>query len=173
MSVEITVSKTFTFEASHILPHHPGKCAQLHGHSWTLVVGVKGLVHKGTGFVVDFYDVSRVVKEHVVDKLDHSHLGAGVADYCSGLRSKRFYPYLGPNFYPTSENLTIAIAHILKPLIKELHQDVRLHTVQINETCTSSATWCADDEPFGDQGQPKHPSTRVPAPRGLGDLGLD
>lgn len=146
---EITVSKTFTFEASHILPNHPGKCARLHGHSWVLVVSVKGQIRPSTGFVVDFYDVSKMVQQNIIDQLDHSHLGAGTVYTYErpGVQTSMSVPYLGPNFYPTSENLCHAIAKILQPLVKELSSHARLYAIEIRETCTSSARWCADDTP--------------------------
>ena len=34
------VKRSFTFESAHRLPHHPGKCRELHGHSYRLVVTV-------------------------------------------------------------------------------------------------------------------------------------
>ena len=37
------IGKTFTFEAAHWLPHHPGKCWKLHGHTWTVEVELKFL----------------------------------------------------------------------------------------------------------------------------------
>lgn len=155
----LTISKTFTFEASHILPNHSGKCARLHGHSWVLVVSVKGAIDKKTGFVADFYDISQVVKEHVVDKLDHTHLGCGVA-MTPGMKITPI-PYLGESFYPTSENLCIAIAHILKTFIKELSPHVRLYSIEVRETCTSAARWCADDEPTLDD-RPTFPGVDYP-----------
>jgi len=53
------------------LPRHPGKCRELHGHSYELVVTVEGPVEPGSGMVVDFSDLKRVVREEVVDRLDH------------------------------------------------------------------------------------------------------
>ena len=34
------VRRRFGFEAAHRLPNHPGKCRELHGHSYVLVVTV-------------------------------------------------------------------------------------------------------------------------------------
>ena len=33
--------RTYRFEASHVLPRHPGRCRQLHGHSYTLIVVIE------------------------------------------------------------------------------------------------------------------------------------
>lgn len=71
------ITKTYRFEASHVLPHHNGKCANLHGHSYRLDVSVEGPLLAGgpqAGMVMDFAELSRAVKQHVVDRLDHTHL---------------------------------------------------------------------------------------------------
>ena len=71
------IRKSFTFEAAHVLPHHPGKCARLHGHSYRLDVALEGTLQEGgpaAGMVEDFDVVSRIVKEAVVSELDHRSL---------------------------------------------------------------------------------------------------
>jgi len=73
MAEEITLNKVFSFDAAHKLPFHKGKCSQLHGHTWKLVVSVKGSVNK-EGMVVDFLDIKKQVEERVISKLDHSYL---------------------------------------------------------------------------------------------------
>ncbi|HUC43773.1 MAG TPA: 6-carboxytetrahydropterin synthase QueD [Candidatus Sulfotelmatobacter sp.] len=65
------VKRTFEFEAAHRLPHHPGKCRELHGHSYRLVVSVQRPVDPGTGLAVDFADVKAAVRREAVDRLDH------------------------------------------------------------------------------------------------------
>lgn len=69
-----TITKRFTFEASHYLPNYKGKCANLHGHTWTLWVSVDGEVNKQTGMVMDFGDLKQIVEELIIKKLDHAHL---------------------------------------------------------------------------------------------------
>ena len=71
------IRKSFTFEAAHVLPNHPGKCARLHGHSYRLDVALEGPLQAGgpaAGMVEDFDVVSRIIKEAVVSKLDHRSL---------------------------------------------------------------------------------------------------
>ena len=66
------VRRSFDFEAAHQLPHHPGKCRRLHGHSYRLVVAVDGSPDATTGMVIDFSDLKRIVKARVLDRLDHA-----------------------------------------------------------------------------------------------------
>jgi 6-pyruvoyltetrahydropterin/6-carboxytetrahydropterin synthase len=76
--VDATITKSFSFEASHQLPHHRGKCSKLHGHSYVAEISVKGPIQEETGepesgMVVDFDELSRAAKE-IIDSFDHSHL---------------------------------------------------------------------------------------------------
>jgi 6-pyruvoyltetrahydropterin/6-carboxytetrahydropterin synthase len=73
----VIIKKSFTFEAAHVLPHHPGKCGRLHGHSYRLEVALEGPLQRAgaaAGMVEDFEVVSRVVKGAVVSQLDHRSL---------------------------------------------------------------------------------------------------
>jgi len=64
----------FDFEAAHRLPHHQGKCKDLHGHSYRLVVSVERKVAPDSGMAIDFADLKRVVRRDVVDRLDHTFI---------------------------------------------------------------------------------------------------
>jgi len=66
------VCKIFRFDAAHYLPEYEGKCRNMHGHTWTLEVEVSGSVRKG--MVMDFAVLKSLVKEKVIDCLDHSLL---------------------------------------------------------------------------------------------------
>jgi 6-pyruvoyltetrahydropterin/6-carboxytetrahydropterin synthase len=115
-----TITKEFRFEAAHKLPKHDGKCQRLHGHSWRMrVVCVGQTLHDEgpkSGMLLDFGDVSKVVKPLVEEKLDHYHLNES-----TGLEN------------PTSEELAQWIFSQLKPILKDY-----LVAVEVDETCTSS-----------------------------------
>ncbi|PZR58948.1 MAG: 6-carboxytetrahydropterin synthase QueD [Candidatus Meridianibacter frigidus] len=71
------IRKQFHFEAAHVLPHHPGKCAQLHGHSYRLEVAVRGPLQTAgpaCGMILDFDELKSIVKTEVIDALDHRSL---------------------------------------------------------------------------------------------------
>lgn len=68
-----SATRSFTFEAAHQLPWHPGKCRRLHGHSYRLEVTVEGPIDD-QGIVVDFSDIRRVVEREVIDRFDHQYL---------------------------------------------------------------------------------------------------
>lgn len=138
--------KEFRFEASHILPKHPGKCSRLHGHSWVLRVFVDGEVNPETGFVQDYAEISEVVKP-LIDRLDHRHLGAWyIPELASCPPEKWMVQGLPLNFYPSSENLVVWIG-------RQLAGHLKWSKLELMETSTSlcTLTWkeFAGDNCFG------------------------
>ena len=120
------LSKKFTFEAAHKLPHHDGKCQRLHGHSWVGVVNVSNdrLITDGAkqGMVIDYSDIKKVLTPLVNEYLDHHYLNDSL-----GLES------------PTSE----AVAQWLFTQLRDKLDG--LQSVEIHETCTSR---CVYSEPI-------------------------
>jgi 6-pyruvoyltetrahydropterin/6-carboxytetrahydropterin synthase len=62
-----------------MLPGHQGKCARLHGHSYRLEVSVSGPIKQAPGesdygMVMDFQDLSTLLKQVVTEQLDHQYL---------------------------------------------------------------------------------------------------
>jgi 6-pyruvoyltetrahydropterin/6-carboxytetrahydropterin synthase len=112
------LEKEFHFEASHILPHHDGKCARLHGHSWKGRLICKGdQLHESgskSGMLVDFADMKSAIKPLLDEYLDHYHLNDSLK-----LES------------PTSELVAQWIFRKVKTKLPELS------AVIIEETCTS------------------------------------
>ncbi len=106
------IRKQFSFEAAHVLPHHPGKCSRLHGHSYRLDVALEGplqLDGPAAGMIVDFDVVSRVVRNGVIGELDHRSLNEVV-----------------PN--PTCENVIVWIWRRLEPEFPQLAELVLWET---------------------------------------------
>jgi 6-pyruvoyltetrahydropterin/6-carboxytetrahydropterin synthase len=100
----VQIRKLFRFEAAHVLPHHPGKCSRLHGHSYRLEVAVSGpLAVSGPsqGMVVDFDELSAIVKPRIIERLDHSSLNDVL-----------------PN--PTAEHIALWIWDELEPVLPRL-----------------------------------------------------
>lgn len=71
--LQTSVTCTFTFEAAHRLAWHPGRCRNLHGHSYRLDVTVRGPVDDN-GVVVDFDRLTEIVDRELVSHWDHQDL---------------------------------------------------------------------------------------------------
>lgn len=73
MKVQVSVTKVIHISASHILPNHPGKCSQLHGHNYRVEATYRGDVQMRSGMVQDFDTLARDLQE-TVGLCDHKHL---------------------------------------------------------------------------------------------------
>lgn len=67
------LSVTFRFAASHFLTKYHGKCENLHGHNYKIIVTVEGEVQEDC-MVIDYKIIKDKVKRNVIDRLDHTHL---------------------------------------------------------------------------------------------------
>lgn len=70
-----TIAKRFRFEAAHSLDHLPPghKCRNLHGHNYEVEIILQSDTLDRYGFVVDFGEVSRIVKP-LLSVFDHHNL---------------------------------------------------------------------------------------------------
>lgn len=96
-----------------------GKCAndKWHGHNFELYVTIKGQPDPDTGFVYDAKKLGKIVRDEVIEKLDHKNLNEEV-DFMKGKLC-------------SIENLALGIWKILEPLMPE---NVQLHALKLYET---------------------------------------
>jgi 6-pyruvoyltetrahydropterin/6-carboxytetrahydropterin synthase len=100
-----TLSKTKQIEAAHQLPHHDGKCKGLHGHTWTIMVEVRGeALHKAgakRGMLFDYYDIGQLMKEHV-EVLDHRFLNDIFKNPTSEVIAQELFMQMSPKVHALS-----------------------------------------------------------------------
>ena len=97
-----------------------GKCSNpnWHGHNYVLYVTIRGEVDPSIGFLMNISTLKMIIKNAVIDKIDHKNLNLEV-DFMEGKIA-------------TTENIAIGIWNILKPLVNK--GNVELHCVRIEET---------------------------------------
>lgn len=110
------VSKVFTFDAAHQLPDYEGPCRNLHGHTYRLTVTIDNPVQTD-GLSYDFHELKRIVKERVIDPLDHTYLNDVMEN-------------------PSAENVVLWMWDQLKEALP-----VPLHELMLAETPTSWVTY--------------------------------
>jgi 6-pyruvoyltetrahydropterin/6-carboxytetrahydropterin synthase len=88
-----SVTCSFTFEAAHRLAWHPGKCRNLHGHSYRLEVTVAGPLD-GNGVVVDFDLLKEIVDREVIGQWDHRDLNEVIDNPTAELLAHRAWELL-------------------------------------------------------------------------------
>lgn len=118
--MQISLTKSFTFESAHFLPCFPEghKCRRMHGHSFKIDVVVAGEVDPAKGYLIDFAEV-KAATSPIENALDHR-----VLNEIEGLEN------------PTAEMLAKWVWDRLFPTLP------LLKSVRIHETCTSSAEYC-------------------------------
>jgi 6-pyruvoyltetrahydropterin/6-carboxytetrahydropterin synthase len=140
----IYITRRETFNAAHKLwkPEWSeqqndevfGKCANKnwHGHNFQLYVTVKGVPNPDTGFVINLKTLSVIVREKVVEALDHKNLNLDV-------------PFL-QGIMASTENVAIAIWDLIE-------EDVRtnggeLAKIKLIETENNFVEYYGGKEPF-------------------------
>jgi 6-pyruvoyltetrahydropterin/6-carboxytetrahydropterin synthase len=104
-----------------------GPCANpnWHGHNYILWVTVSGEVDPRTGYVTDLKQLSSIIREQVIVKLDHKNINTEV-EFMRGR-------------FASTENLAMGIWAELEPSIRKL--GVSLHAVKVQETENNSVEY--------------------------------
>ncbi|HUW05646.1 MAG TPA: 6-carboxytetrahydropterin synthase [Williamwhitmania sp.] len=127
---EVFITRRERFNAAHRLFRQDfsdeknlevyGKCSNpnWHGHNYILFVTVKGHVNPEVGYLMNLKDLSMIIHDEVVDKIDHKNMNVEV-DFMQGRIA-------------STENLAIAIWEAIAPKIEK--QGAILHCVKVQET---------------------------------------
>jgi 6-pyruvoyltetrahydropterin/6-carboxytetrahydropterin synthase len=101
-----------------------GKCSNpnWHGHNYVIYVTVRGEVNAETGFVINMNILKQIIKDRIIDRVDHKNLNLDV-DFMK-------------NRIATTENLAKAIWEELADSIRK--EGAELHCVRIEETENNS-----------------------------------
>jgi 6-pyruvoyltetrahydropterin/6-carboxytetrahydropterin synthase len=134
------VTARLTFSAAHRL-HNPnrdgewnrrtyGKCdnPRGHGHNYALEVSVRGRIDPETGMVIDLKRLKDIMRERVIDRVDHTNLNEDV-EFLAGV-------------IPTAENLARAFWQQLAGAIT----NGELDEVVLEETERNSVRYRGEDE---------------------------
>jgi 6-pyruvoyltetrahydropterin/6-carboxytetrahydropterin synthase len=98
------IAKEFNWEMGHRLPEHFGKCKNIHGHSYKMLVEIEGDVLE-SGMVMDYYHLREAI-DPLIEKMDHAFLvykdDFKVIKFLEETNSKRVVV----DFHSTVENIT-------------------------------------------------------------------
>ncbi len=134
------VTAKLTFSAAHRL-HNPKRDADWnrrtydkcdnpggHGHNYLIEVSVRGKIDPETGMVIDLKRLKDIMRDRVVDRVDHKNLNEDV-DFLRGI-------------IPTAENLARAFWRELAPAIRE----GEIHELVLHETERNSVRYRGEDD---------------------------
>ena len=99
-----------------------------HGHNYILQVSVRGKIDPESGMVIDLAKLKEIMRERIVDRVDHRNLNADV-DFLGGIN-------------PTAENLARAFWQQLAPAITQ----GSLYEIMLQETEKNSVVYRGEDE---------------------------
>jgi 6-pyruvoyltetrahydropterin/6-carboxytetrahydropterin synthase len=134
----IALERSYSFAASHLYRRPDwsdernfatfGKCSipPAHGHNYRLTLRVSGEVDPSTGFVVDLPALDRLVREAIVDRLDHRHVNEAVERFAPGRE------------IPTTEAL---VAWMVEELGPRLPSGTRLVELRLAEDDRLASVW--------------------------------
>ena len=111
-----------------------GKCSNpnWHGHNYELFVTVCGEIDPETGFLINLKELSRIINELVVEKIDHKNVNLEV-DFMAGKLA-------------SSENLAIAIWEQLEEPVSIT--GASLYSVKLFETERNFVEYFGNNKPF-------------------------
>lgn len=133
---------------AHALLNYDGLCKNIHGHSYTLVVTVKGtpvsnIDSPKNGMLIDFKDLKKIVREQIINPLDHALvLNAASSPEIIEVLQKNYDKIVLTDYQPTTENMIVDLAGRIKAL---LPSNLQLYSLRLRETPTSYAEWYVDE----------------------------
>ena len=138
------IAKEFTFAMGHRLSRHGGACKNIHGHNYTVIIGLKSEKLNDNGMIIDFSDLKYVVNTVLVP-MDHalmvSKRDEKMAKKMGEIMS--FLKILIVPYEPTAENMSKDIYYKVGKMLKEPWK-VDIDYVTVFETDTSQATYSLD-----------------------------
>ena len=110
-----------------------GKCARphFHGHTYICDVTVRGPLDETTGFAADLGLLDRILRDEVVERLDHANLNLDIPEFAEGRR------------IPSSEELARWIAERVNAGLAG--SGARVQRVRVAEEPQLWAIWEDDD----------------------------
>ena len=133
-----------SFDSAHFLAGYNGKCANIHGHRWRVVVSIKSTSlledKQNNGMIIDFTDLKNDLKQ-ITDSLDHTLIietNSLSTDLYQALINENFKIVSLP-FRPTAENLA---RYIFELLAKKYNLDC----IDVYETPNNCASYRGNDE---------------------------
>jgi len=144
---KIRLTKEFKFEMAHALQGYQGPCRNIHGHSYYLYVTVIGepVCDENSpvnGMVMDFTGLKELVRTEITDQLDHALVLSDKTPPQLLNSLKDFNIIFLLPYLPICENMLQDFARRIQ---KKLPAHIRLFSLKLCETVTSSAEWYAAD----------------------------
>ncbi|MFV0665948.1 6-carboxytetrahydropterin synthase QueD [Denitromonas sp.] len=143
------ITRRLEFDAGHRIPDHASQCRHLHGHRYVIEITLTGEIiqadgNPANGMVMDFGDIKRIAKTHLVDQWDHAFLAyrkdQPIVDFLATLPDHKTVLL---DAVPTAENLVVIAFRILDAQYRDTFGNhLQLERIRLFETpnCWADAT---------------------------------
>ncbi|MDB3868780.1 6-carboxytetrahydropterin synthase [Candidatus Marinimicrobia bacterium] len=96
-----------------------GDDVRIHGHNYTLDITISGPIDHESGFIVNLFDLNKIVKYYVLDIMDHSQIELDI-------------PWFKSN-QPSTENMVV---FIWDQIVTKIPDPTKLFSIKLRETPT-------------------------------------
>lgn len=133
------IKTSASFDSAHFLRGYNGKCANIHGHTWTIEATLKSgeLIAEGEkrGMVADFSDLKKAVRA-LADRFDHTLIYEKNTLHRLTVRALELegFSLAEVPFRPTAENFA-------RFFYNELSADFPVKRVEVSETPQNRAAY--------------------------------
>jgi len=134
------IEKRFTFPMGHRLSKHKGRCFSMHGHNFTVLIGVKTERLNKDDMVIDFSNLKALVSGFL-DGLDHCLLLNETDAELGEQLEKMGMRVITVDHDPTAEKLAQDIYESIDGALKKMYPEVQMDYVTVFENENSKATY--------------------------------
>ena len=96
-----------------------GEDVRIHGHNYTLDITISGPINDESGFIVNLFELNKIVKLHVLDVMDHTQIQLDIPWF----ESKQ----------PSTENMVV---FIWEQIVTKIPNPAKLNSIKLRETPT-------------------------------------
>ena len=121
-----------SFDAAHFLTNYEGKCKNIHGHRWKIVISIYGELNNG--MLVDFGILKNDLK-NLCDYFDHSFIVE------KNSLKKELYDMLKEQFLIRDVDFRTTAENFSKYFYDELSKKYNVYEVLVYETPTNCARY--------------------------------
>lgn len=129
------ITSESSFDAAHFLTNYEGKCKNIHGHRWRVVVTIKGELTNG--MLVDFGDFKKDIKD-LCDYFDHSFIVE------KGSLDKKLFDLLNKQFVLRVVEFRTTAENFSKYIFEEMSKKYSVKEVCVYETTNNCARYVCE-----------------------------
>ena len=129
------ITSESSLDAAHFLTNYEGKCKNIHGHRWRVVVTIKGELTNG--MLVDFGDFKKDIKD-LCDYFDHSFIVE------KGSLDKKLFDLLNKQFVLRVVEFRTTAENFSKYIFEEMSKKYSVKEVCVYETPNNCARYVCE-----------------------------